>query len=98
LARLYAKPHLEGAQRTEVKEDMTDVWDTTEEAGGVRIHLPDGNVVEQEGSITAQELSSLAKSNGLRKFVVKKDGETLSPADFPVSSGELYIEEYNEAK
>jgi len=71
---------------------MLDEW----EISNVVIHLPppDGEVVERD-SISAEELSTLAKQHGLRKFIVKWDGEIVSPSDFPVSGGEIYIEEYN---
>ena len=77
---------------------MTDesVWDT--QNGGVRVVLPSGQVIT-ENELSAQKLKDIVSGEGIRKFIVKdQDDECISPGDLPVSSGEIRIEEYNEAK
>ena len=72
-----------------------EVWTTSE--GGVKVYLPSGDVKEKE-EVSAEELRSIARGDGLVKFVAKKDGIMLTPSDFPITNGEIRVEEYNEAK
>ena len=66
--------------------------------GGVVINLPDGSV-ERRDSVSVSDIKSLARQAGVRKFHVKgSNGESLQSRSFPVTSGSITIEEYNEAK
>jgi hypothetical protein len=71
------------------------VW-SIEEA--VEIELPNGEVVRKTGEITAEAIKEVARNAGVKKFTVEKDGELLTPEDFPITSGRVSIKEYNEAK
>ena len=70
------------------------VWD----ANGVTVVFPDGNETKVAGPLTADALKALVTARGIRKFTVSIDGESADSAMFPVSSGTVTIEEYNEAK
>lgn len=71
-----------------------EVWES-EPAG--RIILPSGQVLEVEQEITAEAVKKAAAEAGIKKFVVRDaEGNPLSPADFP-RTGEVVVEEYNEA-
>jgi len=74
---------------------MTDVWsvDVTTKSKV----LVGSKTVEVDGDVTVEKIIEIAKRFGIKKFVVEKDGVTLSQADFPVS-GNVSIKEYNEAK
>ncbi len=72
-----------------------DVWTTN--GNGVVIRLPGGESIERE-EVTSADVKEIAKDEGIKKFVVKRNGDILQPTDFPVTSGEIKIEEYNEAK
>jgi len=66
--------------------------------GGVVINLPDGST-ERRDSVDVSDIKSLARNAGVRKFHVKgSSGQALQSGDFPVTSGSITIEEYNEAK
>lgn len=72
-----------------------EIWET---GAGVKIHLPNGETVERT-SVTAEDIKSLARNAGLKKFTVENaDGEILGPSEFPLETGEIKIKEYNEAK
>ena len=65
---------------------------------GVTIKLPDGTR-RQFDSVDVTDVKRLAREAGVRKFHVKNsDGTTLQTRDFPITSGEITVEEYNEAK
>ena len=56
-----------------------------------------GVVVKQAEEINALEIKEIAKLNGLDRFIVKNEqGELLTPEDFPIKEGEVYIYPYNE--
>ena len=72
-----------------------EIW----EAGGdgVTVVFPDGNSKEFS-SLTAGELQREVRERGVKKFIVKRDGELLTPTDFPLTSGKLVVEEHNDNK
>jgi len=71
-----------------------NVWEVGEKS---KINI-NGTTVEIDGEITAEKIKEVAREHGIKKFIVKDaDGNTLNPSDFPYT-GEVTIEEYNEAK
>ena len=50
---------------------------------------------EIDGMISVEDVKSFARDNGLKTFIVEKDGEELNPEDFPIK-GKIVIKEYNE--
>jgi len=50
---------------------------------------------EIDGMISVDDVKSFARDNGLKTFIVEKDGEELNPEDFPIK-GVIKIKEYNE--
>ena len=50
---------------------------------------------EIDGMINVEDVKSFARDNGLKTFIVEKDGEELNPEDFPIK-GKIVIKEYNE--
>jgi len=74
---------------------MTEnVW----EVGEKSVINVNGTRVEIDGEITAEKVKEVAREHGIKKFtVLDADGNTLNPSDFPYT-GEIRIEEYNEAK
>lgn len=77
---------------------MTDeVW-TKDEELGVTLKCP-GQSDEKYDEITASMLQDIAADAGISKFRVKDgEGRLINKASFPVTSGVVVIEEYNEAK
>lgn len=76
---------------------MSEIW-TTGTVEKTTIVFSDGETVEHEGRITANELMEIVQNHGLRKFrVYDENGNALSRYDFP-RNGTIRIEEYNEAK
>ena len=80
----------------EYNEAKSDVWGTEEE-GGVTLLLPGGES-RQYTELSGETLKAVAREKGIKKFTVTRNGETLTPGDFPVTSGEVVLSEYNEAK
>ncbi len=75
---------------------MVEVWDAAN--GGFNVTLPSNETVHVDGSVTAEKVKELARAEGVRKFTVKTTaGATLTPTQFPYS-GDVLVEEYNEAK
>jgi len=72
---------------------MAEVFEVS---GGVKIRVGD-EVVEVE-TLTVDVLKKTAKERGIKKFIVVRDGEELTAADFPISDGEVEIKPYYEAK
>jgi len=71
------------------------VWDAD---GRCKIHVG-SDVFEYDNPIKADTIKELARNAGIVKFdVVDSNGNTLTPADFPKVSSELYIREINQAK
>tara|TARA_Y100000310_G_scaffold83971_3_gene80642 strand:+ start:1215 stop:1481 length:267 start_codon:yes stop_codon:yes gene_type:complete len=84
----------------EVREGnrQTDGGDTWSSDGGVTIELPDGTT-ESRGSVSGADIEELARNSGIRKFHVKNtSGGLIQKSSFPLTSGRIKIEEYNEAK
>ena len=76
--------------------DGGSTWDSGTD--GVTVGLPDGST-ETFDSVSSADIKELARNSGVRKFHVKKsDGTAVQPNDFPMTSGKIKIEEYNEAK
>lgn len=50
---------------------------------------------EIDGMISVNDVKSFARDNGLKTFIVEKDGRELNPEDFP-TEGIIKIKEYNE--
>lgn len=50
---------------------------------------------EIDGMINVEDVKSFARDNGLKTFIVEKDGRELNPEDFP-TKGIIKIKEYNE--
>jgi len=64
---------------------------------GVVVRL-NGEIIAEVDELTIESVKGLAKKHGIKKFtVVSRDGE-LTADDFPVSSGEVEIKPYYEAK
>jgi hypothetical protein len=73
-----------------------EVW-TTEEEKKVRVVLPGGSM-EYKEEVTVEDVKEWARRAGIKKFTVEDgDGFTLSKNNFPITEGEIYIKEYNEA-
>jgi len=73
------------------------VWETNGEEGEVEVYVND-RLVETKSEVTAQDVKNIASEHGIRKFTVSNGDVELEPEDFPVTSGSVYINEYNEAK
>jgi len=73
-----------------------NVWSVEEEQRkGVTVHIGEKTIWLEKAE--ADDIRKIAKDNGLKRFVVKdEEGNLLSPSDFPVETGELYIESYEE--
>jgi len=77
---------------------MTEAWTTDEVGNSVSIYVND-ELIKCVESATPQIVKTVAAENQLRKFTVTgDDGRPLSTADFPVTTGSVHIDEYNEAK
>ena len=50
---------------------------------------------EIDGMISVEDVKSFARDNGLKTFIVEKNGRELNPEDFP-TKGIIKIKEYNE--
>jgi hypothetical protein len=74
---------------------MEEVWSVEEV---IEIELPNGEVKRVSGELTAEAVKEIVRNIGVKKFTVEKDGELLTPEDFPITSGRIVIKEYNEAK
>ncbi len=65
---------------------------------GVTVVLPSGEHVSRT-NVTAQDIKGLAQTAGVNKFDVKDgNGNLLTQSQFPIVSGVVHIEEYNEVK
>ena len=67
------------------------------ETNGVTITFPSGRVVEDH-EVTVAKLKNWAKEEGLKKCVAKLNGTPIKGSDYPITSGEIAVEAYNEAK
>jgi 2'-5' RNA ligase len=83
---------------TRRKKKMADeVW-TNDEELGVTLRVP-GQADEKYDEVTAVMLQDIAADAGISKFRVKDgEGRLINKSSFPVTSGTVVIEEYNEAK
>ncbi len=72
------------------------VWETNGE-GEVKVYIND-RLVTTKDEVTAQDVKEIAKEHGIRKFTVSDGDIELEQDDFPITSGSVYINEYNEAK
>ncbi len=72
---------------------------TVFEAGQlVTVHVG-GESVQVDEPLTVEKMKEIARNHGLSRFVAKDgDGDLLSADSFPVESGDIYLESYNEAK
>jgi hypothetical protein len=79
---------------------MDGIWETKiDKKSVINIHLPNGEIVTTDVPVEAEFISKLAKELLIKKFTVKNaNGNILVASDFPYEDGDLYIEEYNEAK
>ena len=61
-------------------------WNTNEEeAGKIRIKLPDGNTQTENLPLTSSRVQEIARSVGLSTFLLKdSSGEELDEVDFPI--------------
>ena len=60
----------------------------------VKVELPDGNIKELE-VLTEKVAIELAKENGLKRFILEKNGKTLyRPGGLPISDGEVTMKNY----
>lgn len=75
--------------------DSNGMWKSN---GGVIVNLPNGTSKAFE-SATALDIKALAREAGVKKFHVKnEDGSAVEESAFPLTTGSVTIEEYNEAK
>ena len=72
-----------------------EVWEV-----GEKVVIKYGDQIKEfDRQVTAEDIKAIAREFGLKKFTVHKDGETLSPTDFPIDPpAQIEIKEYNEAK
>ena len=76
---------------------MGVVWSASEDERRVVVKVAGETYRYDE--VSPNDIKELARCHGIARFLVKnEDGRCLSPDDFPVRSGTVIIEEYNEAK
>ena len=76
---------------------MTETWNT-EPVGDVRIYV-NGRFVRTETNVSPQRVKDIANEHQIRKFTVTGESNSaLLTSDFPVTCGDIHIDEYNEAK
>lgn len=73
------------------------VW-TTEGNGEVKIYV-NNSLASTQPEVTAEDIKRIAREKQIRKFTVTDEqGNELEAEDFPITTGSVYIDEYNEAK